>query len=133
MIAIALAVVLLGWPSAAMAGGHGDGHVTGNDADNVYDTNINLTPDGDESTPPDNDVPAVETPATPTHTEPVCEDHGGKSYNDGTACSSIVRCGAPDGSIGYLVQIVTDTEPPRSVGIDCVTEQEIQNIQPTVT
>jgi len=133
VIACALAAVLLAWPSAAMAGGHGDGHVTGNDPENVYDTDINLIPDGDDRTPPNSDIPAVETPPTPTHTEPVCEDHGGRSYNDGNSCSFIVRCTAADGTQGYLVQEFTDMDPPELVGTYCVTEQEIQEIEPTVT
>lgn len=75
-------------------------------------------------------VQVTDEESAPTHFAPVCTDRGGTSYNDGTACERILRC---DDGNGYLVQEVTNTAPPTVVNTFCVTEQQLQQIAPTVT
>jgi hypothetical protein len=66
----------------------------------------------------------------PTHFVPACTDRGGTPYNNGSACERILQC---DHGNGYLVQEVTNTDPSETLNTFCVTEQELQQIAPTVT
>jgi len=132
LIGLAFAVPVLSWAHPVSA--NADDHVNANDNNDMYDVGVKDGQRGsDEPGSDDENSPAAHTPTIPTHVEPVCSDHGGQSYNDGNACWSIVQCETSDGTHSYLVQEVADTEPPQTVATWCVGEQEIQEIQPTVT
>jgi len=119
--------------TADAGGGRGGPHASSNDAHNYMQVQQEQQNSGHAHDVDETNSPVAETPQVTTHIDPVCEDHGGRSYNDGSSCSFIVRCTAADGTQGYLVQELTDTDPPELLATYCVTEQEIQNIQPTVT
>ena len=132
LIALVTFVIATSVSTAAFA----DHHVHANDDGNYLNTDANDGQPSSNQTPssdgPSTD-PAVNTPTVSTHIVPVCEDHGDLAYNAGFACGTVAQCETSDGTHSYLVQEVTFTDPPVTLAAWCVGEEEIQNIQPTVT